>query len=94
MFRCAAGNVQNECGSLVSGDGLLGFVRPAPPFSNHVVEWYWRMRRAYWWMSGAEILRRLRDPEIDQGRLRSVGGANGPFMTLCMDPRNANATRP
>jgi hypothetical protein len=35
------------------------------PLSPEQVERYWRMRRAYWWMSDAEVLRRLRDPEID-----------------------------
>jgi hypothetical protein len=35
------------------------------PLSPEQVERYWRMRRGYWWMSEAEILRRLRDPEID-----------------------------
>jgi hypothetical protein len=35
------------------------------PLSSDQIERYWRMRRAYWWMSEAEILRRLRDPEID-----------------------------
>jgi hypothetical protein len=53
--------VPHEC----QGDGFKGFVRPAPPLPNHLVERYWRMRRARPWMSEAEILRRLRDPEID-----------------------------
>jgi hypothetical protein len=35
------------------------------PPSPDQVEPYWRMRRAYGWMCDAEILRRLRDPEID-----------------------------
>jgi hypothetical protein len=31
------------------------------PLSPDQIERYLRMRRAYWWMSKAEILRRLRD---------------------------------
>jgi hypothetical protein len=51
----------------VAGDGFLSFVRPAPPLPNHLVERYRRMRRAWPWMTNAEILRRLRDPEEEWG---------------------------
>jgi hypothetical protein len=43
------------------------------------------MRRAYWWMSDAEILRRLRDPEVDKKACSArLDALNGPFMTQCM----------
>jgi hypothetical protein len=35
------------------------------PLSSEQVQRDWRMRRAYCWMSEAEILRRLRDPELE-----------------------------
>jgi hypothetical protein len=53
--------VPHECQS----DSFKSFVRPVPPLPNHLVERYWRMRRACWWMSDAEILRQLRDSEVD-----------------------------
>jgi len=36
------------------------------PLSQGQIQRYWRMRRAYWWMSETEILRRLRDPEMSR----------------------------
>jgi hypothetical protein len=48
----------------VEGDGSKSFVRPAPPLPNHLVEHYWRMRHARPWMTNAEILCWLRDPEV------------------------------
>jgi hypothetical protein len=47
------------------GDGYKSFVRPAPPLPTHLLKRYWHMREARPWMNDAEIIRRLRDPEID-----------------------------